>query len=200
MIQEQTRLFLWSLAAGAALMLLYDLFRILRLAFPAPPWAVFGQDVLFFAIAGVTTFLFLLYSNGGVLRFFVFLGELIGGTLYYCTVGALVYKAAGWIIRGVKAVLRFLWTYLLRPVLRLMWKLTAPFRFLWRKVRSLCVCLRLKVKPGDLRPKFAGWKKKFCLQRGKNSKNDLQQGMVIGYNHTIPKRRRPRQKTKGSRI
>ena len=38
---EQTRIFLWAIAVGAGIMALYDLFRILRLAFAQREWMIF---------------------------------------------------------------------------------------------------------------------------------------------------------------
>ncbi|MDR3552244.1 MAG: spore cortex biosynthesis protein YabQ [Clostridia bacterium] len=121
-VKAQTLVFLAACGFGMALGAVYDLFRIFRIAVPCGKAVVFIQDVLFWMICAVSSFLFLLYMNTGEIRLFIILGELIGATLYYFTLGVLVMKSA-------KAVVGFL-----RWIAALVFRLIArPLGFIGRK-------------------------------------------------------------------
>lgn len=64
-IADQTRLFLLALGLGFLLGIVYDLFRVVRMAFTMRRVGVFIQDVLFFLTCAAATFLFLLAVNQG---------------------------------------------------------------------------------------------------------------------------------------
>ena len=118
-VNTQTVVFLQSLALGFALGLFYDVFRILRLAVRHSGAAVFLEDVLFFAFCAVVTFLFSLTAVSGHVRVFLVVGEFLGATLYYFSLGALVMRVSKVIIRFVKALLRLLYRIFIRPFVRL---------------------------------------------------------------------------------
>ena len=86
-VTGQMLTFLISCLVGAALGLLYDLFRIFRIIVPCSRLAVLLLDVLFFIMCTVVTFLFALLSNSGTVRFFILEGEVIGAVLYALTLG-----------------------------------------------------------------------------------------------------------------
>lgn len=115
-VAGQTVLFLKSMLLGACLMLLYDAFRILRMAAPMPAWAVLVQDIVFFAACAVATFLFLVSANDGEVRLFTLLGEALGALLCALTVSQVVMACSKAIHAAVRAVLRFVWKVFLRPV------------------------------------------------------------------------------------
>lgn len=62
--------------------LLFDIFRILRKSFKTPDFITYLQDILFWIISG----LILLYSifkfNNGEIRLYIFIGIIIGISLY----------------------------------------------------------------------------------------------------------------------
>lgn len=115
---QQTAIFLWSMAVGAGIMMCYDVFRILRAAFQPNDVCIFIEDVIFFVIAGLATWFYLLESCHGELRGFVMVGEGIGGLLYFLTVGRAVMGVARPLIRFFQGVIERL---ILRPA-RWMWK------------------------------------------------------------------------------
>ena len=81
-VASQVVFFLQSMLLGAALGVFYDVFRILRLAFPKGKVVIFFQDLLFFCTAAVATFVFLEYAQSGEIRLFIFIGEILGFVLY----------------------------------------------------------------------------------------------------------------------
>ncbi|MCD7929174.1 MAG: spore cortex biosynthesis protein YabQ [Clostridiales bacterium] len=71
-----------SLALGAALGVVYDLFRVLRVRAPLPGLGG-ALDVLFWAVATVTLFVWSVVSGGGVVRIYIALGLLAGCWVYF---------------------------------------------------------------------------------------------------------------------
>ena len=55
---------------------------------------IFIQDVIYFIISGVVTFLFVLGMNKGEARFYILAGEGIGWIAYHLTIGELVYRSS----------------------------------------------------------------------------------------------------------
>ena len=136
-VAGQTWVFLGSLLVGALLGLLYDIFRITRLALPLPAPVVFCEDLCFCLLAAAATFSYLLMAVEGQLRFFVLLGEGLGWALYRLTLGVAVMGCAAALIRLVKRLLRLLDRLLVRPVLRLGRWLARPWMDLFRQIRAL---------------------------------------------------------------
>lgn len=118
----QILIFFRAIAVGAGGMALYDLFRMLRIAFRQKDWMVFLEDVLFFMTVGLITWFYLLENCDGRLRGFVFVGEGLGAVLYFVTLGRLVMSVARKLIALLQ---RLMDTLILRP-------LTALFRVLLR--------------------------------------------------------------------
>lgn len=115
---------LLSCGLGFLLGAYYDVFRVFRLALKSGKRALFLQDVFFFASAAVVTFLFALAVTDGQLRFYLFGGEGAGFAAYYFTIGRLVMRFAGAVIRAVLRGWHLLWT-----------AVCFPFRMLWRPLR-----------------------------------------------------------------
>ena len=147
MIAQQTQVFLIACLIGAGLGAFYDVFRIIRIAVKNPAAIVFLEDALFFAVCALVTFFYMMQSIGGQLRFFIVLGELLGGVIYYFTIGSLVMKISKLIIRAVKAVFRFIYRVLIRPVLILL-------VWLGRKIRKFLSKLMIPFKKFGTKVKF----------------------------------------------
>lgn len=99
---------LYSFILGFGFGVLYDFFRIIRMAITVPGilysrdkgvkprrrisvnLTVFVCDILFFVIAACITAIFIFHVNNGNIRGIAIFGSLIGFILYYNTVGRLV--------------------------------------------------------------------------------------------------------------
>jgi len=104
-VSEQAIVFLNSLCFGVALGVIYDLFRIIRVAFPMGKIIVFIEDLLFLISAGLFSFIFILTVNSGRIRIFLLIAAAIGFILYYFTIGKLILKSAQSIIKIIKFIL-----------------------------------------------------------------------------------------------
>lgn len=102
-LSAQTAYFLWSLAMGAALAVLYDIVRAIRMAARAGKVHIIISDVLFFAVCGVLTSLFALPFNKGGVRGFILFGEAVGFLAYRLTAGAVMGKVYAFLARIIQS-------------------------------------------------------------------------------------------------
>ena len=123
-IAGQTTSFIAAFFTGAALCLVYDFFRILRLAFKPSRPAMFIQDIIFWLIAALVTFGLLLARCNGMIRGYAILGELLGFAACRNSISLVLMKISDAVIRGVRRVKRFLQRTILRPITRLTRKFT----------------------------------------------------------------------------
>ena len=82
-LTEQAAIFFNALLLGAILGLIYDFFRITRLAFIMPSILVLIEDLLFFLLSSIILFNYLLESSHGQIRYFILIGVVLGWVLYY---------------------------------------------------------------------------------------------------------------------
>ena len=113
---EETKIFLLACLFGGGLGVVYDLFRILRIALPHGKFAVMLEDFGYCFFLTFCNFLFLLHFCRGFFRVYVLAAEAIGFTVYYFTVGALFIRAAKGIVFAVKWALHFLYRITVAPV------------------------------------------------------------------------------------
>ena len=98
---SQICIFFCSLIFGLVLGIVFGMFRIFDIVTGASLKQVFIEDILYFIIIGILTFLFMLVTNKGEFRVYIIFGELIGFSLYHFTLGKVV-------IRFLKKVIYFL--------------------------------------------------------------------------------------------
>lgn len=118
-LQSQTMFFLGSCLLGMCLGIVYDIFRISRLAVKTCNIIIFIEDLLFFIIVTISSFVYLIANNEGVMRGFLLIGELLGAILYFSSLSIAIMKAAQNIINAVKAFFIFLYKLTIKPIIRL---------------------------------------------------------------------------------
>ena len=118
LVTVQTMIFLRSLAIGAVLGVVYDLFRIFRMTVHCGSVSIFIQDCIYYFFCGLVTFSFMLNSSAGQIRFFILLGELLGAVIYLTTLGVLVMKVSSGVIRFIRWLLGWVYKLTLQPVFR----------------------------------------------------------------------------------
>ena len=109
-ILAQTTSFLYSMALGVVLSVVYDIFRIIRVAFGGKKTAVFIEDLIFSLVALVLTFVFVIAFNNGELRFFVLIGELLGFVVCHYTIGKIIIGFSRAIINAVRWFFKLVFT------------------------------------------------------------------------------------------
>lgn len=119
---NQINVFFQSIVFGFSLGFIYDLFRVPRLVNRVNSWLLFFQDVFYFFICGVATFLFVLVVNYGDLRFFIAAGEIMGWCLYNLTVAnvtKIIYKISLNFIQMIKNASKIVALKIFSPIINL---------------------------------------------------------------------------------
>lgn len=86
-ISSQLQVFLYSVGFGFILGLIYDIFRIVRVLIIKNNKAIPVQDIAFFSLCAIFTFVFLLVVNNGRFRFNILVALVSGFCVYYLTLG-----------------------------------------------------------------------------------------------------------------
>lgn len=96
----------WFLSCGMGFLLgaYYDVFRLLRCWLHPSRLRVFLADGIYAVTAAVSTFLFFLALNGGVLRWYLFLGLSVGFLAYRRTVGSVLVKSVLRLLQGCQNI------------------------------------------------------------------------------------------------
>ncbi len=130
-VTNQTLIFLYSLAAGAAGGILFDIFRTARRLRRAGTVWVSVQDLLFWFLTAIAAFTFLYYVNFGEPRWYIFFGIFLGALFYYLLFRNHMVSFLLWLAHTLFALLSFLLRLLLFPV-RLLCRILSPvFFFVW---------------------------------------------------------------------
>lgn len=105
-ISMQFRLMVFSFAAGIMTGILFDLYRIIRGFSNLNKLVVLIEDILFWIFAGISVFVFLLYTNHAYTDTYVYLWIALGIYLYFkllskmfFNMGKVTFKLIGRLIR-----------------------------------------------------------------------------------------------------
>lgn len=123
-VSHQVSLFLMSVLLGAAMGVVYDCFRVLRIVFPpaAKSGAVLVQDIVFWLIYGFAIFCYATFAARGQVRFFIFFGSLIGFVLYILTIGNFITGVLRRIFSVIYGTLRKVYSIVIEPIVNLLRK------------------------------------------------------------------------------
>ena len=106
MFLKELWIFSYSCLLGLGLGILYDVFRIVRMLINTKNITIFLQDVIYFIVSGLITFLFVLGINEGQSRFYILAGEGIGWIAYHITLGEKIYRSSENIVKIIRPQFR----------------------------------------------------------------------------------------------
>lgn len=129
-IADQTRLFLLALGLGFLLGIVYDLFRVVRMAFTIGAWGSLYK-MCFFPHLCRRHLSFLLAVNQGEIRGFIIAGEGLGFLIYYFSFGLLAVRVSSFLVHAIH---------------RLFFVISVPFRALFRLLKKLFVKIGISAK------------------------------------------------------
>lgn len=161
--EKITLIIFWSFFVGMFLGLIYDFFRIRRIAFKKSgltsklrrlfsSMVVFFEDIFFALICAVIVCIFLFYINSGRARGISLFVMVLGFYVYYNTLGRVVILCSEYIIRFIKYVFIKIYSIFLRPlliILKILCKITLYRLFLH--------ILTLEIKTKDLKKAEKGF-------------------------------------------
>lgn len=133
-ISEQLYVFGLAALMGAALGVLYDVFKVMRLVGLNSSVLVFFEDILFFAVSTVTMFSFYMQITDGKFRVYPLISAVIGFALYFLTLEKIVFFVIKKIYRFLTSVFCFIYK---KTVLFVFLKLRALAKFALRPVRKI---------------------------------------------------------------
>ena len=127
-IVEESRFFLYSMAIGVAISVLYDVFRIMRRVIRHNKMAVAIEDIIFWMITLFTIFLLLYDMSFGVLRWFSIAGVAIGMKIYKKILGEHLVEFMSTVLNWILDVVIHLILAVLKPFFWLKNKLTSKIK------------------------------------------------------------------------
>lgn len=89
-VSEQMQLFLMSCLFGIPIGIFYDIFRVIRIILPHNSVTTAIEDVLFFVVYSVFIMSFTFSAARSEFRVYYIIGNLIGFSVYYFTVGKII--------------------------------------------------------------------------------------------------------------
>lgn len=119
------RIFLFAAVLGAALGVLYDMFRVLRSVLPHGKAATFFEDVIYMLIFGLVLFIFSTALIGSV-RYYSAAGMIVGWIIQRLTIGNAV-------VFIVRKILLFIRRKILSPVIGFITKIGRSIKGLFVK-------------------------------------------------------------------
>ncbi len=87
---QQLSVLLWSLLFGVCLGAVYDLLRAFRIFVQCSAVAVLFQDLIYFLVSALASFLFIFEVNDGTVRLFILFAFFVGGMGERCTAGLIL--------------------------------------------------------------------------------------------------------------
>ncbi len=91
-LSQQSTCFLWSIACGGFIAVVYDVFRLLRLFVFKNKVGIFICDFLFVVVSALVSVVFSIAFSRGYTRYFIILGEILGFSAYRFTVGRITVR------------------------------------------------------------------------------------------------------------
>ena len=115
-VSSQARLFITSVEIGIIMGIVFDIVRIARKIIRHPNFFVQLEDMLYWVFCGFTGFYMLYICNYADIRPYIFIGIILGATLYFLSFSILFMKIMTKIINYVKAMLHKLYAFILIPI------------------------------------------------------------------------------------
>lgn len=112
-MENQVYLFGVFILNGLLIGLIFDFFRILRKCFKTKNWITYVQDISFWIITGLVVLYSIFKFNNGELRGFIFVGILIGISLYILIFSKTFIQVNLFIINFIKKILNII---IIKPI------------------------------------------------------------------------------------
>jgi len=166
MIINQAYLFLIFVLVGGIIGLLFDFFRILRKSFKTNDILTYIQDIIFWILTGIIILFSIFIFNNGAIRFFMFVGLLLGVIFYLLIFSKYIIKICIKIIELIKTIILKIYNIFLK-LLRFLYKLFNKIFF--RPFRFLLINLTSKIKQiKQFSTKIKQFRIKKCKKEVKN--------------------------------
>lgn len=126
--------FLLSVAEGVGLVLVYDMFRILRRILKHGTVLIGMEDICYWVFCTIAVFLLLYQKNDGMLRLFAFVGILTGMAIYYLLFSRFIIKLFVLVFGGILKGLQKGLGIVCRPFFKILKKRQGSIRKTLKKI------------------------------------------------------------------
>lgn len=155
---------LHSFLLGVIITFIYDLFRIFRRIIPHGWFLLSLEDLVFWVLATAGIFYMLYYENNGMFRWFSVIGAGTGMFLYKKTLSTVLVNFVSGTINKLIALIG-----------KILWKLSAPVRFLWHRMKVLAgrgarrAAREARIRRRQIKYRLTAWKKVIKMRLCKRS-------------------------------
>ena len=134
---QQLFSFLVAIISGVCFCLLYDLFRAYRRVLKSKSISVIFQDVLFWTIVAVITFLLMLALCCGEIRAFICFGQLLGFVVCRITISRYFFTVVVFILKNFKHLISVLIKLKNKVEKKILTAFSKVCRILAKKVKNI---------------------------------------------------------------
>lgn len=146
MVENQAYLFLVFSLTGVIIGILFDIFRVLRKSFKTSNIITYIEDIMFWILTGTLILYNIWYFNDGEIRFFMFLGMIMGILIYILTLSNLFIKINSSILEILKKIIGTL-SIIFRPIMSIFNKISEIINKFVKKITKF---VNFKTKRGNL--------------------------------------------------
>ena len=143
MIENQAFIFMVFIINGILIGLLFDFFRIMRRTFKTNNIITYIEDFIFWILTGIILLYSIFTFNNGEIRIYMFLGVLLGITLYMLSISSYVIKINVKIINFIKMIIAKIIEIILYPIKLLLKILKSIF---YKPVAFIIINIRKIIK------------------------------------------------------
>ncbi len=147
-VTNQAYIFLSSVAGGLIIGFVFDIFRILRKVVKTANFITYLEDILFWILAAIIIFALVFITNNGELRWYEFLGVLLGVIFYNLIFSSYVIKISVTVVNFIKKIVAWLIKVILFPIAfiyRIFKRPCRAFRRFIKRIAKKCARMFRKV-------------------------------------------------------
>ena len=126
---------------GIIIGILFDIFRIIRRSFKTPDILTYIEDVIFWLLTGVILLFTIFKFNNGEIRIYLFIGLIIGLTIYLLTISRYFIKICVKILLVLKKIfyypINLIVKYIIRPFSSVFSKITKTISNKIKKITKI---------------------------------------------------------------
>ena len=135
-ISSQVYIFLYSVAGGALIAFMYDVFRIKRKAIKTGVFIIQLEDLIFWLLVAFVVFGVLYYSNEGEIRGFIFIGTVLGAVLYMLVLSRVIMSISMFALKIIYRIVKAIWKVISYPFMLLFKILKLPVVFMAKLIKG----------------------------------------------------------------
>lgn len=150
MVENQAYLFLVFSLTGVIIGMIFDIFRVLRKNFETANIITYLEDILFWILTGTLILYNIWYFNNGEIRFFMFLGIIMGILMYMLTLSNIFMKINFFVFKILKRLVKII-EVILSPILSIYNKI---YKISKKSTKKIAKCITKNInfrnKKGNL--------------------------------------------------